>query len=548
MSGKVQLTWSGRGELPGLKPLKPAWRETRIFGGTGKASGGKGLLIQGDNLTALRMLLPELQGRVQLVYLDPPYATGNEFFTGRKKRGTLKETSPAYSDSWTDGLGGYLSMLYPRLVLVHRLLAKTGAVFVHLDFRTAHLVRLLLDEIFGGENFINEIIWYYKTGGMPEKLGFGRKHDTILFYARDRKHTKWRPQKERSPVKHRYGFANIRLLEDDQGLYTLVGMRDVWDIPALRGNQPERVNYPTQKPLALLERIVKAVTDPGDLVLDPFCGSGTTLLAAENLGRNWVGVDSAPAAVWKTAERFLVNGAEVSFRIRKPAVPGADVSPGGNSRNPLTAWEKCLGGRMETRGTVLTIGDSALVWGPGIASGGLADLVAGLAERGIDVVKVLFPEGADDGEAAEEEVKSSRVVLVRYRVPPTLPRRCAPRRLERLLVEIPGLEYRLETGKRGGLQLELTGLVYRRPGFYQERLLRENADPRETLALWGVDRFTRGGWKNVWWRRPKGPGAWKTPTLRLGKAPGRLLLWVTDELGNHFSREIALPRRIFLPE
>ena len=138
-----------------------------------------------------------------------------------------------------------------------------------------------MDALFGWRNFVNEVLWLYKTGGMSKRW-FGRKHDNILFYAKGREYV-FNPQREKSYLSHKYGFSNVKILQDGQGIYTMVGMRDYWDIPALRGNQPETVGYPTQKPVALYERIISASSNNGDIVLDPFAGCATTLVAAERV-------------------------------------------------------------------------------------------------------------------------------------------------------------------------------------------------------------------------------------------------------------------------
>jgi len=176
---------------------------------------------------------------------------------------------------------------------------------VHLDYRMAPLIRCILDEIFSVDSLVNEVIWFYKTGGIPEKLGWGRKHDNLLFYAKCPPKTCWNPQKEKSYLMHRYGFSNIEIFQDEYGPYTLVNCRDVFDIPALRGNQPERLNFPTQKPEALLKRIILASSNPSDLVADFFCGSGTTLAVAEKLGRRWIGCDLSRWAIHVTRKRLL---------------------------------------------------------------------------------------------------------------------------------------------------------------------------------------------------------------------------------------------------
>lgn len=248
---------------------------------------------------------------VDLIYLDPP------FFTGKIQKGTKKWQPGAMEISFEDSkrfwsekaeemrekapgwlryialkrpaFASYLWYMMVRLQACHKVLKKTGSIYLHCDYRASHYLKMIMDEIFGGDNFRNEIIWYYKTGGASKRY-FSRKHDTILMYSKGADY-KFYPQKEKSYLMHKYGFSNINILKDEIGFYTKVGMRDVWDIPALRGNQPETVGYPTQKPEALLNRIIKASSNEGDLVLDPFCGCGTTVIVASKLNRKFIGID-----------------------------------------------------------------------------------------------------------------------------------------------------------------------------------------------------------------------------------------------------------------
>ncbi len=206
---------------------------------------------------------------------------------------------------WGRGTDSYLHVMYERLALMKELLSEKGSVYVHVDYRVTGFLKLLLDEVFSSDDYINEVIWFYKTGGVPEKLGFGKKHDTIHFYVKSPTSAVWNPLKERSYLMHKYGFSNIEILEDKHGRYTLVNCRDVWDIPALRGNQPERENFPTQKPEALLERIIKASSGEGDLVADFFCGSGTTGAVAERLGRRWIMCDLGRFAIHTSRKRMI---------------------------------------------------------------------------------------------------------------------------------------------------------------------------------------------------------------------------------------------------
>jgi len=168
-------------------------------------------------------------------------------------------------------------------------------MFIHLDWHAVHPAKVALDDLFGRDSFINEIIWSYRTGGTSGRW-LARKHDTILFYAKSPTYT-FHTLRERSALSHKYGFANADVQVDEDGPYRMTLMRDVWEIPALRGNSPERVGFPTQKPLALLRRLVALVTNPGDLVGDFLCGSGTTLVAARELDRRAVGGDLCPQAL-----------------------------------------------------------------------------------------------------------------------------------------------------------------------------------------------------------------------------------------------------------
>lgn len=267
----------------------PAAGVSLATGATPQA-GAPWLLLAGDALATARALRP---GVFDLLYLDPP------FFTGRRR---AVAGGASFADDRCAGPEGYLDWLRPRLVAQRELLAPTGSLFVHLDWHAVHAVKLELDRIFGPRGFVNEIIWSYRTGGTSRRH-LARKHDTILFYARTPAY-KFHSLRERSRLAHAYGFANAGVLADEQGPYRLALMRDVWEIPALRGNMPERVAFPTQKPLALLARIVALVTDPGDLVGDLCCGSGTALVAAITAGRRAIGGDRSSGALRLAARRL----------------------------------------------------------------------------------------------------------------------------------------------------------------------------------------------------------------------------------------------------
>jgi DNA modification methylase len=248
------------------------------------------LLLEGDALRGARCV-PD--GALDLVYLDPPFATGR----ARRLPG-----GPAFADRRPGDVAGYLAWLRPRIAEMRDRLAPTGSLFLHLDWHAVHEAKVEMDHLFGRDRFVNEIIWSYRTGGTGRRH-LARKHDTILFYARGADY-KFHPLRERSSLAHRYGFANAGVRVDVRGPYRMTGLRDVWEIPALRGNSPERVAFPTQKPLALLRRLIAIATDPGDLVADFFCGSGTTLVAAAEAGRRAIGMDLSRAALTIAARRL----------------------------------------------------------------------------------------------------------------------------------------------------------------------------------------------------------------------------------------------------
>jgi len=250
----------------------------------------------GDNLAYMRSLA---DGCCDLIYVDPP------FFTDQPGRGSRGR----FSGAWRGGLDAYLAFLRPRFEQMHRLLSDRGSIYVHLDFHAIHHVRLMLDEVFGQGNFLNEIIWFYRTGGVARRW-FGRKHDTILLYARQRGSHTFTVLRE-----GRYRTDGLNYDERDRPYkQTRRGrlyfhpdgpaMTDVWDVPFLSTVSLERTGWPSQKPEALLDRIVLASSRPGDTVADFFCGSGTALAVAKRRGRRYLGCDVSPEAVQIARQRL----------------------------------------------------------------------------------------------------------------------------------------------------------------------------------------------------------------------------------------------------
>lgn len=266
----------------------------------------KGLLIQGNNLYAMNSLLERYQGKIKLIYIDPPYMTGLDFKT--------KNGSFAYSDKLT--LSEYLQFIYDRLSLMKLLLSEDGSIYVHVDYRTSAYIRLLMDEVFGAENFRNEIIWAYATGG-ASKNSYAKKHDTLLYYRKNKdiyifnssdimmKRTEKSLKRAKNQNGARYSNTNDTKYPTDN-----------WqDIQALNPMEIERTGYPTQKPEALLERIIKASSNEGDIVADFFCGSGTTIAVAQKLNRSWIGVDIGEEAI--SIIRGRIIALDAAFTIKK---------------------------------------------------------------------------------------------------------------------------------------------------------------------------------------------------------------------------------------
>jgi len=278
--------------------------------------GWRNKLIWGDNKFVMSSLLEHFAGKINLIYIDPPFATGADFKfkiqVGEEAEEITKEHSiieeKAYRDTWGKGLDSYLQMMYERLVLMKELLAENGSIYVHLDWHVGHYVKVMMDEIFGYENFRNEIVWCYTGPGSPGQQQFTRKHDIILWYT---KSDSWifnadevrTPYHETTPGKFESEGTGFKGTPADLSKGKIP--EDWWYLPIVARVRTEILDFATQKPEALLKRIILASSNPGDLVADFFCGSGTTLAVAEKLGRRWIGCDLTRYAIHITRKRLL---------------------------------------------------------------------------------------------------------------------------------------------------------------------------------------------------------------------------------------------------
>jgi len=298
---KAELIWPGKYTEEGVLAETPrASLPLKTLEHYGPPAEFSNQLIWGDNLLVMQALLREFAGKIDLIYIDPPFATGTDFsFAAAGGHAQV-----AYRDSWKNGAGSYLAMMAERLRLVKELLSPKGTLFLHCDWHVSHLLRAIGDEVFGTENFLNEIVWYYYNKFQGNVKRFASNHDVVLWYRKGVSYQFHQQVEKRSEGsvkqlvrlwdKKKAAIVNAKGA-DGKVLYRETGERtvdDVWRIPMLQpADLTENCGFPTQKPEALLHRIIEAASSPGDLVADFFCGSCTMLSVAEKLNRRWIGCD-----------------------------------------------------------------------------------------------------------------------------------------------------------------------------------------------------------------------------------------------------------------
>ena len=358
--GQPMLRWAGKRPFTSTQYF-PAQEKERHGEET---DGWMNELYWGDNLQVMSHLLKKYRGRVNLIYIDPPFDSKADYKKTITLRGQKVENDhnsfeeKQYTDIWTND--EYLQFMYERLILCRELLADTGSIYLHCDFHRDHMLRCLMDEVFGASNFAREIIWNRgnPSGGKAAANNWIHAHDVILFYCKTAERTF---NKQYEPYTQEY--IAERFVHDDNdgnGRYRLQGsganlrkqyLKDskgkaytsVWDMPDINVMALERQDYPTQKPEALLERIIKASSNPGDLVFDCFMGSGTTQAVAMKLGRKFIGADINLGAIQTTTKRLLGVAAEIGKQLPnqdEPKYTGFTVYNVNNYdvfRNPVEA-------------------------------------------------------------------------------------------------------------------------------------------------------------------------------------------------------------------
>ncbi|MCH3924544.1 MAG: site-specific DNA-methyltransferase [Bacteroidales bacterium] len=294
-------------------------------------SGWNNRLIYGDNLLVMQALLlgdkasglESMRGKIDLIYIDPPYDSKADYRTSVSLPGVSLSQKPtvieqfAYADTWKDGTVSYLKMMYPRLVLMRELLSEKGSIYVHIDWHVGHYIKILLDDIFGKENFVNEIVWSYRSGGASQKGSLPKKHDTILFYCKNSNSFNINGKIERQYLEKPFMGSK----QDANGNYYVdTILRDVlegapfiinkdkieqYNMRPVLNLSKERIGYATQKPEGLLRLLIEIATNEDSVVADFFGGSGTTAAVAERLKRRWIISDIGKPSVLVMRKRLI---------------------------------------------------------------------------------------------------------------------------------------------------------------------------------------------------------------------------------------------------
>jgi len=344
IKGYPELHWTGKRPYTSTQYYPAQLKES--FGEP--KNGWMNKIFWGDNLQVMSHMLKEYRGKIDLIYIDPPFDSKATYKKEIKVLGTKTNgdntvfEEKQYGDIWTND--EYLQFMYERLVLIKELLSEDGSIFLHCDWHRGHQLRCLMDEVFGASNFINEIVWCYYGPGSPGMRQFNRKHDNIFWYC---KNGKWKFNADDIRVAHdekttgnfKQGLKGSGFIAGDYNLADGKIPEDWWEM-AIAGRYPndgiKRIGYPTEKPAKLLERIIKTVTNEGDLVFDCFMGSGVTQAVADQLNRRFIGADINLASIQMVTKRLL-NTAQ--FENRNVNFEVYNVNNYDFFRNPVEAKE-----------------------------------------------------------------------------------------------------------------------------------------------------------------------------------------------------------------
>ena len=340
IQGEPMLHWKGKRPFQSTQFYPAQLKETHGE----EVDGWRNKIYWGDNLQVMSYLLKTYRGKINLIYIDPPFDSKADYKKRIELRGRRVENDRSafeekqYTDIWTHD--EYLQFMYERLILMRELLADDGTIYVHCDWKVNSLIRVILDEVFGGQQFINQVVWYYYNKMAPNSKCFPRASDNILVFAKVQGAHIFNKQTEKreKPVKQlvrKFVDGKAINVRDEEGnvMYRMTDERrvdDVWRISMLQpADKTENLRYPTQKPEDLLERIIKASSNPGDIVFDCFMGSGTTQAVAMKLGRRFIGADINLGAVEITTKRLLKIAAKIQENTGQKKIDIQDESSEG---------------------------------------------------------------------------------------------------------------------------------------------------------------------------------------------------------------------------
>ena len=310
IKGFPELRWTGKRPYTSTQYYPAQLKES--YGSD--INGWMNKIFWGDNLQVMSHMLKDYRGKINLLYIDPPFDSKEDYKRTVKLKNKQVSTDTSsfeekqYGDIWTND--EYLQFMYERLLLMRELLTDTGSIFLHCDWHKVHFLRMIMDEVFGSANFQNEIVWHYRTGNLTYQH-YQRKHDSILFYSKQINNAYFNQQAVKEYYTQIYG-PDVKLsmkgpndFDDEYGDYKISQMDDVWNLSAVFTLSKEHNGYPTQKPEILLERIIRSASKPGDIVFDCFMGSGTTQAVALKTGRRFIGADINLGAIQTSVKRFV---------------------------------------------------------------------------------------------------------------------------------------------------------------------------------------------------------------------------------------------------
>jgi DNA modification methylase len=566
-----ELVWPGKYDARGRRVPLPRRRPKILVEERHRGKGGRrraDRLFVADNLACMDALLRTHAGAVDLCYIDPPFATGGNFDVvtrvGEEGEDGIPEVrAPAYSDVWEGGLSGFLSMLDPRLRMIHELLSPRGSLYLHVDPTVGHAVKLLADEIFGPGCFQREIVWRigWVSGFKTSTRNWIRNHDLLFFYVKDPKHFTFNKHFVPYPEGYRRRDGS---LPRGRG----IPVDDVWNANesefALRSSESldsiqiksfstEKTGYATQKNESVLQRIIEASSNPGDLVADFFCGSGTTLAVAQRLGRRFVGCDTSAAAVHIARKRLLQTAERATLEICRVSGERDTWLEGLAGSDRDEAHRKILlrhHGARPTRRDDIVHGRKrrsavhVARLGRPVTQMDLSRLSTACTERGIGRVHVIAWDWDLERSAADDRQEVDVVELGVQR--DIMDPRCAARR-DAALVERPSVKIVLRGLAEGTVSVEIADYGFSHPRLLPADVRAATRSWSDFIDAWAVDWNEKGVFSPTETRfrthNDRKLDLRVGPHRYRGAGPFSLVVQVGDIVGNRTHHLFVLARR-----